>query len=913
MNWKGLVKYFIHGIAFSILFLILGIVWAFVFAFLVVIGFIIGFVIGLVLLFLIIGFLNSVITSFLWFEVKMSFWNLITHGFVLFIVLLVVNGLSVTVPSLVFPGIATTLTTLAIATFLNGLVGKKIAGWWEEEYREGLPAPTRLGDSHVREDVLKRYFPVILKPIILTFLFFFLIVWIYSSLFVVSEVWFMDPNFTTEVRVEEIARASSLGSFLMNVLQGNFGYSHLSRRPVGYELAQRFPATFLLVGLSTIFSILVGIGLSILIKPGERKPLTFAHSLRGFFFGLVPFIAIPLMLFFCYYLPVNFDIRLFPVGGLISVPPITDPLAYVRDMLWHLFLPVATLTLIGVIRILLVIWSSGSAFTKRALLKKILLPCTTFDFTVMVSAVIIVEHIWSLPGWGRFLLSSLNSGDHNAVVGLFVMILAVAVGLGFVSTLLDFIQRLTSSHKDLEKKETAVEPKIKPAQTGVVIKNCLRLFLRKKGLMIGSAIVIVFLVLAVFAPIITPYDPIKDTRLAQGFAMPEWVTILPQNAGLPRTIIDSIYWNVGENPELIDVHWGERTVVNYSGSEIETAHIWLLYNFNYPHEAPPQTFHINFAWSAENVKDLTYSVNLDMVRLNGTLQPLWWIDSNKEGSDNVFINSEGIEIYLRLGLDPIVDNLAERIFTGKGEYGLLLDIAFMPTSDNATCTFTIEDSELRILGFVHGLLGTDNAGRDVLAQLVYGARTAVILAFSVAFLATTLGSPLGVLAGYFQSWMDNVITPVADTLLYLPILPILLVNFYLFRDSWLVLLPIPILFLSALTTKAFRNAFLVRPSNQKFKGKTQTEQGLNLFKDLSANFCLTAISLTLLLWVTNFLGFGDPVTLTWGRMLNHAFNYGAFSHMAWWWILPPVVCTALFALGLFLVGTGLEDEKLLRW
>jgi len=619
------------------------------------------------------------------------------------------------------------------------------------------------------------------------------------------------------------------------------------------------------------------------------------------------------MLFFCYYLPIYFDIQLFPLGGLISVPPITDPPAYIVDMLWHLFLPVATLTLIGVIRILLVIWSSGSHFTKGVLLKKILLPCTTFDFTVMVSAVIIVEYFWSLPGWGRFLLSSLSAGDHNAVVGSFVMILAVAVGLAFLSILLDFIQRLTSLHEDLEKKEAAIEPKINPTQTEGVVKNCLRLFLRKKSLMIGSAIIIVFLVLAVFAPFITPYDPIKDTQLAESFAAPDWGTFLPENADLPRTIENSFFWNVIENPELIDVQGGERAIANYSGGDMETAHVRLLYNFSYPHEVPPQTFHIQFTWTAENVEDTTYSINLGVVRPNGTVQPLWWVDSNIEGGDHVFINSKSVVLLLALDLNPMFYNLAEKIFTGRGEYGLLLEIAFIPASEDATCEFAIEEGELCVLGLVHGLLGTNNAGSDVFAQLVYGARTAVILAFSVAFLATTLGSPLGFLAGYFQSWMDNVITSVADTLLYLPILPILLVNFYLFGRSWLVLLPISILFLSALTAKAFRNSFLARPSNQKFKGKTPKERGLNLLKDLSANFCVTAVSLILLLWTIDFLGFGDPATLTWGRMLNRAFSYGAFAHMAWWWILPPVVCTALFALGLLLVGIGLEDEKLLRW
>ncbi len=139
MNWKNLAKYFTHGITFSMLFLILGIVWVFVFAFLVIAGFIIGLIIGIGVLFLIVGSINSIITDFLWFSVKTSFWDTLFHGLVLFIILLIVNGIFVTVPSLVFPGIATTLITLVIATFLNGFVGKKVAEWWKQEYRESIP------------------------------------------------------------------------------------------------------------------------------------------------------------------------------------------------------------------------------------------------------------------------------------------------------------------------------------------------------------------------------------------------------------------------------------------------------------------------------------------------------------------------------------------------------------------------------------------------------------------------------------------------------------------------------------------------------------------------------------------------------------------------------------------------------
>jgi len=602
-----------------------------------------------------------------------------------------------------------------------------------------------VGEFETMEDVLKRYFPVILKPIILTLLFFVTIVWIYLALSVSSPHWFVDPNFTLEVKADEIARASDLGSFLVNLFHGNFGYSFMTLRPVWDELVWRFPTTLLLVGLSTVFSVLIGMGLSILFKPGKRRPSTFAHSLRGFFFGLVPFIAIPLMLFFSYYSYVWFGFPIFPLSGLHSVPPPTDPLAYFSDMLRHLFLPVATLTFVGVVRILLVIWSSGSTFAERSLPKKILLPLTTFDFTVMISAVIVVEWFWTLPGLSRLLTSSVIAADYNALVGAFVMMLVLSVGLGYVSVWLDFIHHLMGLREDLEKKVTA-ESKFNLTRTKGVIKDYIKLFLRKKGLMIGSVIVVVFLVLAVFAPFITPYDPMSNEPVAEPFAMPGWVAIFPQFRDL----------------------------------------------------APTQ---------------------------------------------------------------------------------------------------------------LHGILGTDAFGADIFTQLVYGARTAVVLVFLTALFAVILGSPLGFLAGYFQSWADNIATPIVDALLCLPLLPILLFNAYLSGILWAFFLPIPLLFLSALVIRAFGNTFLVRSSDQKFKGNTPAERVLNVLKDLSANFCLTAIGLMLLLTVIEFLRFGDSTFPTWGRMLYAAFGYGAFHRLAWWWILPPVVCIALFALGLLLVGTGLEDES----
>jgi len=130
MALTAIAKCFAHGILFSTFFLVLTMLLGFVATFLVAIDFMLVVLIGFWLLCLIIGFANSVITSLLWFKVDMSFLGIMAHGFVLLIVWFIVNVIVVIVPSLVFPGIVTTVVTLIIGSFPNGLIGRLVAEWW---------------------------------------------------------------------------------------------------------------------------------------------------------------------------------------------------------------------------------------------------------------------------------------------------------------------------------------------------------------------------------------------------------------------------------------------------------------------------------------------------------------------------------------------------------------------------------------------------------------------------------------------------------------------------------------------------------------------------------------------------------------------------------------------------------------
>jgi predicted RNase H-like HicB family nuclease len=133
VNFRVLLKYFVHGVLYSVLGIGLLLVWAGILLFLMTVGSILGLIIGLGVFVLLIGGLNSIITFFLWFPVKMSFLNVFFHGLTLSIALLFVNVIFLAIPNLVFPGIPTMVITTILGAFLSGVVGKVIAGIWREE------------------------------------------------------------------------------------------------------------------------------------------------------------------------------------------------------------------------------------------------------------------------------------------------------------------------------------------------------------------------------------------------------------------------------------------------------------------------------------------------------------------------------------------------------------------------------------------------------------------------------------------------------------------------------------------------------------------------------------------------------------------------------------------------------------
>ena len=130
-------KYFLHGIAFSILYLALAFVWVILLVVLVIVGFFIGLIVGLVLLFFIVGGLNSFLTNLIWsVPIKTDWKSLLLHGLVLFTLLLIANIPNIIV-NFLFRNLGLQIVLFLIYAFVDGFVARNSANWWKkppEEY-----------------------------------------------------------------------------------------------------------------------------------------------------------------------------------------------------------------------------------------------------------------------------------------------------------------------------------------------------------------------------------------------------------------------------------------------------------------------------------------------------------------------------------------------------------------------------------------------------------------------------------------------------------------------------------------------------------------------------------------------------------------------------------------------------------
>jgi ABC-type dipeptide/oligopeptide/nickel transport system permease subunit len=214
------------------------------------------------------------------------------------------------------------------------------------------------------------------------------------------------------------------------------------------------------------------------------------------------------------------------------------------------------------------------------------------------------------------------------------------------------------------------------------------------------------------------------------------------------------------------------------------------------------------------------------------------------------------------------------------------------------------------------LLGTDDAGKDVLSQLVYGARISLIVGFSASFMSLVIGTVVGMTAGYFGGRADTFLMRLVDFLMVIPTLPLMLVIISFWgRGLDKIIMVIGLLYWTYMARLVRSQVISIKERHYVLRAKALGANGLrivirHIFPQVipliiaqgvldTSNAIIAESSLA-------FLGLGDPTQVSWGMMLNFAFSR-AISQEAWWFLLPPGFAIVWVSLSLVLIGTALEE------
>ena len=223
------------------------------------------------------------------------------------------------------------------------------------------------------------------------------------------------------------------------------------------------------------------------------------------------------------------------------------------------------------------------------------------------------------------------------------------------------------------------------------------------------------------------------------------------------------------------------------------------------------------------------------------------------------------------------------------------------------------------------LFGTDDLGRDLLARILWGGRVSIAVGLTAVLIAITLGTGIGAFAGYFAK-LDSPLMRITDLFLSLPVLPLLLVIIFLFRDPLRQALgpEVGIFFMIVLVIGILNwmpVARLVRAQFLSLKQKEFVEAARAvgdpdsriIWKHILPNV-LSPVLVAATIGVggailtestLSFLGLGFPPDVpTWGRLLFDAQNY---IEIAPHWVFFPGFLIFLTVLSINYIGDGLRD------
>jgi len=233
--------------------------------------------------------------------------------------------------------------------------------------------------------------------------------------------------------------------YLWKVVQGDLGYSMVKRAPVTQLVFERLFNTLLLALISTVISIIIGVGLGLF---ASKKPYSFRDNL--FTFISVIGLALPVFWFGQILISIfAINLKWLPVSGVITIGSGYTGWELIKDKILHMIMPVATLslgsmafltrltrsTMLNVSSEDFILTAKAKGLSENAIMFKhafrnALLPLTTsltLRLGFIISGALLTETVFAWPGIGRLTFEALGHKDYPVIMGIFIVTCTMVV------------------------------------------------------------------------------------------------------------------------------------------------------------------------------------------------------------------------------------------------------------------------------------------------------------------------------------------------------------------------------------------------------------------------------------------------------------------------------------------------------
>ena len=432
------------------------------------------------------------------------------------------------------------------------------------------------------------------------------------------------------------------------------------------------------------------------------------------------------------------------------------------------------------------------------------------------------------------------------------------------------------------------------------LKSSFKNLLYYPSAILGILVVFLLIFTAIYAVVKIPYQ--EAIRLWRGgeevwyqnpkFAPPAWINLFSKK----------------KYAESFSVRTSDGTMSkNVTPGKEGTSTMEVSYTFDFNYDYYPQDMILYFTSKYSEKQPF---ISVEWLTPDGRKIR---IVNTALSSRQTYRFSQDAKLQTKLKTNDVISALFSDPKTGdliRGKYQLLITGAtFEPDSDI--------NPEFVFHGQVYGLAGTDQARRDLIVPLLWGAPVALAFGLIASLGTSVLTMIIAAVGTWYGGWVDELIQRITEINLVLPFLSILImIGTFYSRSIWVILGATIALSIFTGAIKSYRSIFVqVKESMyieaaRAYGASSPRIVFLYLIPrmiPLLIPGLVSAVPAFVFLEASlAVLGLGDPVLPTWGKIIQDANSNGALYRGYYYWILEPATLLMITGLGFAMLGFALD-------